>query len=918
MKFITGLTCFSNLLFLLISSTLANPIPKCVGIFYSKSPPDSALYLYDWLIVDPRVFSIKKLKEKFYIKKRAKLIAYLSIGELGRHSPFFKEIKPDWKLGENKIWHTTIMDIRKKGYRNFILNKVIPFIFKKGYEGLMLDTLDSYQKVLKEEEWSSYERAEAELINKIKTKYPQIILIANRPFRIFKYIKSSIDAFLAESLFYGLDSHLNYIKMKPSDTEWLLKKLKEVKSSGIPVIVVDYVEPKKRTLAKQVAKKIKELGFIPWVTDKYLSIEGISTYEPVPRKIMLLYDSETEYDPALSSIHRLVQMPLEWLGFVPELYDVKKKLPDGYLADQYRGIVIWIPELKKPVPFYKWVRKRIKEGLKLFFINGFGFPMENRFLSPLGIKVIQNRAKPLQPIKVIKKASFVGFETEPEIEFTDLLLLPEKGTPLVIAENYLGQRFVPLAFTKWGGYALPGSCIVTVGREDLWTVNPFVLFKTLFKPAFPVPDITTENGRRILTAHIDGDAFFGDADFDTSKTTGEVIMEQIIKKFRIPHTVSVIEGEIAPWGIYPDKSKRLEQVARSIFRLQNVEPASHTYSHPFFWKKRQMLKTEKKEYGNNLPIKGYQFDLKREIIGSVNYINRRLLPSGKKVKVFLWSGDCLPSKEALKLTYQLKIYNVNGGDTSITPQHPFISYVSPMGVNLGDYFQVYAPVLNENVYTNLWHGPYYGYVNVISTFKLTDRPIRLKPISIYYHFYSGQKLASLTALKKVYKWALSQSVIPMFLSEYAQKVLEFRTTAIARCDNFWIIRNSGALRTLRIPKNQVPVISKSKGVIGYKKIGNFRYVHLDNSGDYIICLGKTRPQFLLYDSNAMVRKYEKRHLKILITLKGYLPVDFRIIPHKCKVKITPQAYSLKKESEYIWHCSLKKSKEVTIEAYCKN
>jgi len=37
---------------------------------------------------------------------------------------------------------------------------------------------------------------------------------------------------------------------------------------------------------------------------------------------------------------------------------------------------------------------------------------------------------------------------------------------------------------------------------------------------------------------------------------------------------------------------------------------------------------------------------------------------------------------------------------------------------------------------------------VIETFKLTDEPIRFKPVDIYYHFYAGTKPASIVALQR--------------------------------------------------------------------------------------------------------------------------------------------------------------------------
>jgi len=93
--------------------------------------------------------------------------------------------------------------------------------------------------------------------------------------------------------------------------------------------------------------------------------------------------------------------------------------------------------------------------------------------------------------------------------------------------------------------------------QNCWVYNPFKIFEQVFKrEQFPIPDTTTENGRRILTAQIDGEGFYGNAEFNPLKTTGEVIRDEILKAFPIPHSVSIIEAEIAPWGLYPEKYKK--------------------------------------------------------------------------------------------------------------------------------------------------------------------------------------------------------------------------------------------------------------------------------------------------------------------------------------------------------------------------
>jgi len=201
-----------------------------------------------------------------------------------------------------------------------------------------------------------------------------------------------------------------------------------------------------------------------------------------------------------------------------------------------------------------------------------------------------------------------------------------------------------------------------------------------------------------------------------------------------------------------------------------------------------------------------------------------------------------------------------------------------MGVNYGSYFQIYTPVQNENIFTNLWKGPFWGYINVIQTFELTDKPRRLKPISIYYHYYSGSKQASLNALKKVYNYAISQRVNPVFLSEYAEKVLDFRQTVISKDAESLRVKNAGYLRTLRIPAEfGFPDIKESKGVVGFFTDSDNTYLHLDGSGDYIIKFSKEKPKnFYLISSNGQVESFIKQENTYILKLKAYVLFSYSL------------------------------------------
>ena len=96
---------------------------------------------------------------------------------------------------------------------------------------------------------------------------------------------------------------------------------------------------------------------------------------------------------------------------------------------------------------------------------------------------------------------------------------------------------------------------------------------------------------------------------------------------KIPTTLSAIEGEVSPDGLYPDKSAALEKLYQQSFALPWVEIASHSYSHPFSWVKAENAENSE---GYHLPLKGYQYSAEREIQGRLITLTRVLRLKIKK------------------------------------------------------------------------------------------------------------------------------------------------------------------------------------------------------------------------------------------------------------------------------------------------
>ena len=230
--------------------------------------------------------------------------------------------------------------------------------------------------------------------------------------------------------------------------------------------------------------------------------------------------------------------------------------------------------------------------------------------------------------------------------------------------------FDPIFTCEWGGMAMdPYLFFRRADYRDFWHLDPFAFLKlALGDTAAPAPDTTTRDGLRMFLSHIDGDGFGSFSHTEAGRRSAEVVRDRILKKYPLPVTVSVIEAEMRGMVLHqqPNESAELEAIARDILRLPNIETASHSFSHPFFWITGDRTEAFYDEQNLELKQKYDKLDLTREIEGSVRYINEKLAPPDRPVKVFLWSGNCRPPPEALAITRRLGIENMNGGDTIIT------------------------------------------------------------------------------------------------------------------------------------------------------------------------------------------------------------------------------------------------------------
>lgn len=855
---------------------------KTLFVSYSDRPDPANLIAYDLSILSPEAeFDIEKLH-----RAGNEAYAYISVGELAKDAPFRSRVKEAGIpiLGHNKIWEGDLLDLSDPTWQAFVVDELAKQAVDKHFDGFFLDTADVVDQLseAQPDKAHDYRAGLIRIIKNLKARYPKHKIILNRGFTVMDEVLASVDGVLLESLFQTYDFEKKaYKPVDPRDSDWALRQARRLQRAKLPIYIIDYVDPENQELAVETARRILKEGFTPFITTPDLMGEVLAPLRLKKRTAFIIYGNKhTKPEdlilwPCDSFTARYLQMPLEYLGVEAFYHHIEDPLPQT-LGTDICGIIVdrtlQVPASREAA-FLDWLIQQKNKGFRLVFLGE--FPIENEALIPklakefglrgsLAVSAI-NSAPEIEKVD----SAMIGFEASPVPQTMGYLNLQAP----VQSEVYLRLRakgknsqpiyFEPTFTTSWGGMAHPAySSFVRADLIALWVIDPFeFLSRSLQIKPFPVPDTTTRDGLRIFYSHIDGDGFSNFSSVKDGEMSAEIIRDRILKKFPIPITVSVIEAEIRgimqiqPRGI----SRRLMRIARSIFALPNVQAASHTYSHPFVWIDGDPEGASYKH--RRLPLKeAYQgkagkgkIDYHREIHGSVKYIEEKLLPPDKKVEIFLWSGNCRPPAAALREVRELGIQNMNGGDTVITPAKPSLTCVAPRTMQWDGELQIFAANQNENVYTNDWTGPLFGtFRQVIETFKMTEEPRRLKPVNIYYHFYSADRPDAFRGLEMAYEWAMDQPLHAITATEYARIVGDSRNTAVYETlDGGWVMVNDGYQRTFRIPKSLgFPDLDRSVGIIGYKVEGNDLYLHTSGTGKAVLYLSRNQPAGLFLVSSS--------------------------------------------------------------------
>lgn len=264
-----GVLLFMIIITLFVVFQRPRPVPRW-AVYYHGSLPYAEFIAYDLVVFDSD-------SHPDFAERRADqvILGYLSTSEAEAYREYYPHIaEMDVLLApESHGLAKEVIDIRKPAWREYFVNTLMPRVLAKGFDGIILDTIDTPLHLEEQHpaQFAGMKQAAIELIKAARAAHPQAKLMLNRGFAILPQVASDIDYALAESIL------LNYDPVRDSSEffstsiyDELVAGLKTAQAQNPALIVVtlDYAPNGKFSIpmVRRAYSIQRRNGFIPYVT----------------------------------------------------------------------------------------------------------------------------------------------------------------------------------------------------------------------------------------------------------------------------------------------------------------------------------------------------------------------------------------------------------------------------------------------------------------------------------------------------------------------------------------------------------------------------------------------------------------------------------------------------------------------------
>jgi len=200
-------------------------------------------------------------------------LAYLSVGEADRQRPYWPAVEAQPFLIEaNPHWPDNFrVDLRDAAWQRILLDQEIPRLLARGFQGLMLDTIDiaPYLETKDPTRFAGARQALRTFLARVRERHPGIALLANGT-EALQDAAPVVDGYVVEGLFATYDfARHDYRPTTESERSWKLSQIDRAQASARrPVFTIEYASVGDVALARWATAGSAEHGFRPYVTVK--------------------------------------------------------------------------------------------------------------------------------------------------------------------------------------------------------------------------------------------------------------------------------------------------------------------------------------------------------------------------------------------------------------------------------------------------------------------------------------------------------------------------------------------------------------------------------------------------------------------------------------------------------------------------
>jgi uncharacterized protein (TIGR01370 family) len=197
-------------------------------------------------------------------------LGYLSVGEADPRRPYWDEVRGAPYLVEpDPSWPENVrVDVRDHKWQEILLTREIPRLLAQGFDGLMLDTIDTapYLEAKDPTRFGGSRQALRDFLGQIRVRFPHAPLVANGTSALAD-AAPFVDGFVVEGVFATYDfGRRLYRETTEPEREWKLARIADAMAvAPRPVFTIDYADVGDVALARWAEHAATEHGFKSYV-----------------------------------------------------------------------------------------------------------------------------------------------------------------------------------------------------------------------------------------------------------------------------------------------------------------------------------------------------------------------------------------------------------------------------------------------------------------------------------------------------------------------------------------------------------------------------------------------------------------------------------------------------------------------------